>query len=133
MERVWRQCELQVPQRPKKHKIKTGKSVPCQAERPNHVWTNDFQEDALASGGKIRLLNIAGALLERLWTSLSGREGARRRFFLRGRQSRQTPERRRRGAVCEALSDRLGALRRSQRRSIHFQIINTGDVDFALP
>lgn len=42
VERVWRQRGLQVPQRPKKRKVKMGQAVPCQAERPNHVWTYDF-------------------------------------------------------------------------------------------
>jgi putative transposase len=63
VERIWRKCGLQVPKRRKKRKIKTGRSVPCQAERPNHVWSYDFQEDALLSGRKIRLLNVLERLL----------------------------------------------------------------------
>lgn len=62
MERVWRKHGLQVPQRPKKRKIKTGRSVPCQAQRPDQVWSYDFQEDALLSGRKVRLLNILDEL-----------------------------------------------------------------------
>jgi len=49
---------LQVPQCPKKRKIKTGRSLPCQAERPNQVWSYDFQKDGLLSGRKLRLLNV---------------------------------------------------------------------------
>jgi len=55
VERIWRKCGLQVPQRPKKRKIKTGRMVPPQAEHPNHVWSYDFQADALVSGRKLRL------------------------------------------------------------------------------
>ena len=58
VERVWRRYEMQVPLRPKKRKVKTERPVPCQAERPDHVWSYDFQEDGLLSGRKIRLLNI---------------------------------------------------------------------------
>lgn len=32
--------------------------VPCVAERPDHVWTYDFVEDALLDGRKMRILNI---------------------------------------------------------------------------
>lgn len=70
VERVWRKRGFQVPQRPKKRKIKTGRGVPCQAERPDHVWTYDFQEDALLSGNKIRLLNILDEFT-REWLSVS--------------------------------------------------------------
>jgi len=42
IERLWRKGGLQVPQCPKKRKIRTGRNVPCQAERPNHVWSYDF-------------------------------------------------------------------------------------------
>ncbi len=47
-----------MPPRPKKRRIRTGRSVPCQAEHPNHVWSYDFQEDGLLSGRKLRLLNV---------------------------------------------------------------------------
>lgn len=70
VQRLWHKHGLQVPQRPKKRKVKTGESVPCQAERPDHVWTYDFQEDALASGGKIRLLNILDEFT-REWLSVN--------------------------------------------------------------
>ena len=62
VERVWQNSGFQVPQRPKKRKIKTGHTVPCQAECPNHVWSCDFQEDALVSGRKLRLLSILDEL-----------------------------------------------------------------------
>jgi putative transposase len=70
VERVWRKSGWQVPQRPKKRKIKTGKRVPCQAERPNHVWSYDFQEDALVSGRKVRLLNVLDEFT-REWLSVT--------------------------------------------------------------
>ena len=70
MERVWRKHGLQVPQRPKKRKIKTGRSVPCQAQRPDQVWSYDFQEDALLSGRKVRLLNILDEFT-REWLSVT--------------------------------------------------------------
>ena len=45
--------------RTRKHKtIRTGASVPMKAAYPNHVWTLDFQHDALICGRKMRLLNI---------------------------------------------------------------------------
>jgi putative transposase len=70
VERVWRKHGLQVPRRPKKPKIKTGRSVPCQAERPDHVWCYDFQEDALISGRKLRVLNILDEFT-RQWLSVT--------------------------------------------------------------
>jgi putative transposase len=70
VERVWRKNGLQVPQRPKKRKIKTGRGVPCQAERPNHVWSYDFQEDGLLSGRKLRLLNVLDEFT-REWLSVT--------------------------------------------------------------
>ena len=68
--RVWQKSGFQVPQRPKKRKIKTGRTVPCQAERPNHVWSYDFQEDALVSGRKLRLLSILDEFT-REWLSVT--------------------------------------------------------------
>jgi transposase InsO family protein len=70
VQRLWRKHGFQVPQRPKKRKIKTGRSVPCQAEHPNHVWCYDFQEDALVSGRKVRLLNILDEFT-REWLSVT--------------------------------------------------------------
>ena len=70
VQRLWRKHGFQVPQRPKKRKIKTGRSVPCQAEHPNHIWCYDFQEDALISGRKVRLLNILDEFT-REWLSVT--------------------------------------------------------------
>jgi putative transposase len=70
VERVWGKYGFQVPQRPKKRKIKTGRSVPCQAEYPNHVWSYDFQEDALVSGRKMRLLSVLDEFT-REWLSVT--------------------------------------------------------------
>lgn len=58
VERIWRKGGLQVPPRPKKRRIRTGRGVLCQAEHPDHVWSYDFQEDGLLSGRKIRLLDV---------------------------------------------------------------------------
>ena len=62
VERLWQKSGFQVPQRPKKRKLRTGRAVPCQAEHPNHVWSYDFQEDSLVSGRKLRLLSILDEL-----------------------------------------------------------------------
>jgi len=70
VERVWRRSGLQVAQRPKKRKIRTGRRVPCQAEYPNHVWSCDFQQDGLLSGRKLRLLNILDEFT-REWLSVT--------------------------------------------------------------
>ncbi len=70
VERVWCRSGLQVPPRPKKRRVKTGRSVPCQAKRPNHVWSYDFQEDGLLSGRKLRLLNILDEFT-REWLSVT--------------------------------------------------------------
>lgn len=58
VQRVMRQYQLVVVRRRKSKRIRSGASVPCQAEYPNHVWTIDFQEDALLSGRKVRILNV---------------------------------------------------------------------------
>jgi putative transposase len=58
VERVWRKYSLQVRRRHKRRKIKTGHSVPGKAERPNHVWSYDFLEDALLSGRRVRILCV---------------------------------------------------------------------------
>ena len=70
IERIWRKSGLQVPQRAKKRKIKTGRMVSPQAEHPNHVWSYDFQSDALVSGRKLRLLNIFDEFT-RQWLSVT--------------------------------------------------------------
>ena len=50
--------------------MRTGRTVPCQAERPNHVWSYDFQEDSLLSGRKIRLLSVLDEFT-REWLSVT--------------------------------------------------------------
>ncbi len=70
VERVWQKSGFQVPQRPKKRKIRTGRTVPRLAEHPNHVWSYDFQEDALVSGRKLRLLSILDEFT-REWLSVT--------------------------------------------------------------
>lgn len=58
VQRVMHLYNLQVVRRRPKKTIRTGASVPRRAEHPNHVWTIDFQEDALIGGRKMRILNI---------------------------------------------------------------------------
>lgn len=70
VQRLWRKSGFQVVQPPKKRKVKAARPVPCQAERPDHVWSYDFQEDGLLSGKKIRLLNIIDEFT-REWLSVT--------------------------------------------------------------
>ena len=58
VQRVMHVHNLQVIRRRTKKTIRTGARVPQRAEYPNHVWTIDFQEDALIGGRKVRVLNI---------------------------------------------------------------------------
>ncbi len=75
VQRVMHEHDLLV-RRTRKHKtIRTGASVPLQAQYPNHVWTLDFQEDALLSGRKMRLLNILDEFT-REWLAVAVGTGA---------------------------------------------------------
>jgi putative transposase len=58
--RLWQQAGLQVPPRPKRRRKPSARPdrPVLQAERPNHVWTYDFVEDATAAGRKLRLLTL---------------------------------------------------------------------------
>jgi putative transposase len=58
VQRVMNIYKLQVVRTRRRKTIRTGAHVPGKAEYPNHVWTIDFQEDALINGRKVRLLNI---------------------------------------------------------------------------
>lgn len=58
IQRVMRQNGLLIRTTRRKKTIRTGASVPSQAERPNHVWTLDFQEDSLLGGRKVKILNL---------------------------------------------------------------------------
>ena len=58
VQRVMNVYNLQVVRRRSKKTIRTGATVPGRAEYPNHVWTIDFQEDALIGGRKVRILNL---------------------------------------------------------------------------
>ena len=70
VQRLWHKHGLQVSQRPKKRKIKTGRSVPRQAQHPDHVWSYDFQADALLSGRAVRLLSVLDEFT-REWLSVT--------------------------------------------------------------
>ena len=58
--RLWRQAGLQVPARPKRRRKPSARPDRpwLQADRPNHVWSYDFLEDATADGRKLRLLTL---------------------------------------------------------------------------
>ena len=58
VQRVMNVYGLIVKRTRRKKTIRTGASVPYQAQYPNQVWTIDFQEDALLGGRKVRILNI---------------------------------------------------------------------------
>ncbi len=75
MQRLRHKHGLQVPQRPKKRRTKIGRSAPCQAQHPDHVWSYDFQADALLadallSGRAIRLLSVLDEFT-REWLSVT--------------------------------------------------------------
>lgn len=55
--RVWMACGLQLPKRKRRRRGQKG-AVPLRAERPNHVWTYDFMQDATSDGRKLRFLNV---------------------------------------------------------------------------
>src|ERR1019366_3443689 len=57
VQRVWREEGLRVAQRKRKRRRLGESTVPAgrlAAERPNHVWTLDYQHDHAADGGVIR-------------------------------------------------------------------------------
>lgn len=55
--RLWREEGLTV--KPKSsRKIRTGASVPMQAEYANHVWTYDFVFDQTLEGGTLKILTL---------------------------------------------------------------------------
>jgi transposase InsO family protein len=56
--RLWRKHGLQLTRRPKRKKVRTGDSVPCKAERPNHVWTYDFVFAWTLTGAQLKFLTL---------------------------------------------------------------------------
>jgi len=58
--RLWRQAGLQVPAHAKRQRKPSARPDRplLQAERPNHIWSYDFLEDATADGRKLRLLTL---------------------------------------------------------------------------
>ena len=70
VQQIWSKSGWQVPQRPKKRKIVMGRTVSTLASHPNHVWSYDFQCDALVSGRKTRLLNTLDEFTHE-WLSVS--------------------------------------------------------------
>ena len=55
--RLWKEEGLSLRKR-KTRKIKTGKTVPTKAERPNHVWCLDFCFDWALNGTKLKILAV---------------------------------------------------------------------------
>ncbi len=61
VQRLWREEGVRVPLTRRKRRRLGESTVPVErlaAERPNHVWTLDFQCDQTADGRMLRLLNI---------------------------------------------------------------------------
>lgn len=61
MERIWRREGLKVPtKQPKRSRLwlNDGSCIRLRAERPNHVWSDDFVEDRTHDGRKYRVLNV---------------------------------------------------------------------------
>jgi putative transposase len=57
--RLWKEQGLAVRKRPKKKRqVRTGQSVPCQAQHPNHVWTYDFIQDTCLNGTQLKMLTV---------------------------------------------------------------------------
>mgnify|MGYP002648171023 FL=1 len=55
--RLWREEGLTVKVKTSK-KIRTGASIPMQAEYPNHVWTYDFVFDQTLEGTTLKILTL---------------------------------------------------------------------------
>ena len=55
--RLWREEDLTVKRKTSK-KIRTGASIPMQAEYPNHVWTYDFVFDQTLEGTTLKILTL---------------------------------------------------------------------------
>jgi putative transposase len=56
--RVWRQCGLQVPQRKRRKKIRTGTTLQPTAQTKNVVWSWDFVHDVTTDGHAFRCLTV---------------------------------------------------------------------------
>ena len=55
--RIWREEALTVKARVRR-KIRTGTSIPMQAEFPDHVWTYDFIFDQTLEGNTLKILTL---------------------------------------------------------------------------
>jgi transposase InsO family protein len=78
VQRIMQRHGLQVRRRKSKKTIRTGASIPQEATHPNHVWTLDFQEDSLLSGGKILLLNVLDEFTREWLAVVVGKEATAR-------------------------------------------------------
>jgi putative transposase len=61
VQRLWREEGLRAPVRRRKRRRLGDSTVPAErlrAERPNHLWALDYQQDQTADGRVLRLLNV---------------------------------------------------------------------------
>ncbi len=58
VERIWRAEGLSLKKRKGRKRRRSGASVLCRAEHPNHVWTYDFIHDSCLSGHKLKMLTV---------------------------------------------------------------------------
>ena len=68
LKRVRRLCRLNgltLKPRRKKKRLGIGAGMPCQAERPNHVWAYDFMEDRTETNRKLRILTVVDEFTRR--------------------------------------------------------------------
>lgn len=56
--RLWRQAGLGVPRRKRRRRRAETVVRPCQATRPNHVWTYDFLYDRAVNGRTLKVLTV---------------------------------------------------------------------------
>ena len=69
---IWKREGLAFPTRRLSRKIRTGRHLPLQAKRPNHIWTYDFIFDQTGRGTPLKILTLTD---EFTWHSLGIRCG----------------------------------------------------------
>lgn len=68
LKRVRRLCKLHgllLKQKRRRKRRGIGAGMPCQAQRPNHVWAYDFMEDRTETGRKLRILTVVDEFTRR--------------------------------------------------------------------
>lgn len=56
--RLWRAAGLQVPRKPPRKRIASGRPRPLPATHGGHIWAMDFVHDCCADGSKLKCLTI---------------------------------------------------------------------------